>query len=160
MAITFSCSCGRDFTANEDLAGRQVRCKSCGAILVVPGPPADAEVVACEMVPAEAGAPDAPPRKRKKKRKKRRRLAPDPEKDPEEYKRWQVERAAWNASLLKGGAFISLGLVIIAGAVYMYVVYKQDFNPAYSFLLGVLGVAAVGKGILGMLTGQFFGEED
>ena len=38
MSITFRCSCGREFTVEDQLAGRRARCKQCGQVQRIPGP--------------------------------------------------------------------------------------------------------------------------
>jgi regulation of enolase protein 1 (concanavalin A-like superfamily) len=36
MAIVFSCDCGKQFRAQEKHAGRQMRCRRCGAVVTIP----------------------------------------------------------------------------------------------------------------------------
>jgi MoxR-like ATPase len=58
MAIEFGCDkCGRRLRADENLAGRQVRCQQCGQVLQVPVP----AVVAAEPVPYPFETPAPPP---------------------------------------------------------------------------------------------------
>jgi hypothetical protein len=48
MPITFSCSCGKNYTVDDALAGKRVRCRQCESSLLVPDveePFADFEVV-------------------------------------------------------------------------------------------------------------------
>ncbi len=37
MSIKFSCKCGQPITTFDEHAGRRVRCKGCGAVMMVPG---------------------------------------------------------------------------------------------------------------------------
>src|SRR5262245_9080026 len=45
MPIPVSCACGRALRLKDDLAGRKVRCPTCGAVLTVPEPETELEVV-------------------------------------------------------------------------------------------------------------------
>src|SRR5688572_18096617 len=49
MSIEFACACGKRLLARDDLAGRQGRCKACGAVYTIPHP-AQEEVIAVELV--------------------------------------------------------------------------------------------------------------
>jgi RsiW-degrading membrane proteinase PrsW (M82 family) len=40
MAIKFSCACGKEFQAKDELAGRRAKCPACGNILTIPRPAA------------------------------------------------------------------------------------------------------------------------
>lgn len=42
MSIAVTCTCGRSYTLKDDLAGRDLTCPSCGAVVRVPAPPAAA----------------------------------------------------------------------------------------------------------------------
>jgi hypothetical protein len=42
MPILLTCACGRTLRAQDDMAGRKVKCPQCGSILPVPKPEADA----------------------------------------------------------------------------------------------------------------------
>jgi ubiquitin-protein ligase/ribosomal protein S27E len=59
--ITFTCSgCGRPFTVRDQDAGRQARCKTCGAVLTVPEP-ATATVAGGPSTPSGPDPADTPP---------------------------------------------------------------------------------------------------
>jgi hypothetical protein len=53
MPITFSCSCGRSFTVNDSLAGKQARCPGCRCVLDVPDAPAVEEDMVLEVIEDE-----------------------------------------------------------------------------------------------------------
>ncbi len=38
MPITFACSCGKKYTAPDEAAGKQTKCKACGAVVRIPAP--------------------------------------------------------------------------------------------------------------------------
>ena len=67
--ITFSCtSCGKTFDIDDDLAGRQGRCKQCGAVIRIPSPEPVLALLPRLLIPAPAAAIQ---RKRKRKQKAR-----------------------------------------------------------------------------------------
>ncbi len=39
VLITFECSCGREFKAREEYAGKRAKCPDCGSIVAIPQPP-------------------------------------------------------------------------------------------------------------------------
>jgi hypothetical protein len=59
MAIVFSCVCGKHFRAQEKHAGKQMRCKNCGATVAIPEPTTAAEIE--DVTEVEAPAPAARP---------------------------------------------------------------------------------------------------
>ena len=179
MSISFHCDCGKAFRVPDNYAGRRTKCPTCQAALTVPTPAAadgadDFEVLDDEPEPASAPQPPArtaaarpqapapePPKKKKKKRKK--------QEDREETAEERLERVraaeAKAARIFRGIAFIVLGAAILVGVVIMFTVYgtaMKDLGAKANIgaiLLGVIGVAAIGKGLIGMFFGQFFGEE-
>src|SRR4051794_10912766 len=61
MAMTLTCLCGKKLQIRDELAGRQGACPSCGRVLDIPPPGADAmeiDYVAVESVPE--AVPDLP----------------------------------------------------------------------------------------------------
>jgi hypothetical protein len=171
MSIAFTCTCGKPFNVADQLAGRTLKCPACHKPVAVPDPAAtDFETVEdepvtvdCEVV-AEGGSPGSDPTRPKKRKKKKGpksdRATPDPELEPEEYQRWLRETSRRQTALFRGSAFLGLGLIIVGGAVYIWVRHRQDMNPLHILLIGLVGVLAVGKGAFGLLTGQFVGEDD
>jgi hypothetical protein len=159
MVITLPCACGKSLKVNADLAGRRVKCPACGGVVAVPPPGDDAGL------DLEADEPDytAPkmPRERKKKKKKKKKLDPvaERERQREAYERSQM-RAYWRRRLLRGLAFIVLGLIVAAGAIYLLARHSEDVNPVYSAVFLAMGVIAVAKGGIGIVAGQFFGEDE
>src|SRR5580704_8997042 len=53
MSISLSCTCGKVLKAKDEMAGKRAKCPACGAVLRVPGAPA-------EDKPGYAVAPAAP----------------------------------------------------------------------------------------------------
>lgn len=62
MPITFDCPCGKSLRANDENAGRRVKCPACGAVVIVPKPPVEEEEPQFEVVEDE---PEDLPRPRK-----------------------------------------------------------------------------------------------
>jgi hypothetical protein len=71
--------------------------------------------------------------------------------------------------VLRGSAFIVLGTIILAGTAIMYFGYRQDVKWLQEsggravlglLFLSVVGLAAIGKGVIGLVFGQFLGEDD
>lgn len=60
MAISFSCSCGREYNVGDSAAGKKTKCKDCGEVITVPSPPPKAPTPKKSREPAVA-------RKKKKK---------------------------------------------------------------------------------------------
>lgn len=62
-------------------------------------------------------------------------------------------------------AFIVLGAAILVGVVVMFTVYGTAMKELGAkatigvILMGVIGVAAIGRGLIGIFLGQFLGEE-
>ena len=75
-----------------------------------------------------------------------------------EFDEW-VQKNYWRKRVFRGSAFITLGLIIIGGATYLLVRHAEDVKPYQSILLLLIGVGAVGKGLLGLFFGQFFEDE-
>jgi preprotein translocase subunit Sss1 len=92
--ISFACEgCGRAFQADDSLAGRKSRCKSCGASTRIPPPE---PVLATLLGPRQVSEPEAAP---KRKRKKKAR------------KPGTIDRDAW-VSLGVGAALAVIALVV------------------------------------------------
>jgi len=57
MAIPVSCQCGKNYQAKEELAGRQLKCSTCGQVLAVPQPTVpDAELDLGDLSGFDLGA--------------------------------------------------------------------------------------------------------
>lgn len=166
MSITFHCACGKALSVPDEHAGKRKRCPACRTEVTVPAADGgdDFEVLADEPepTPAAAAKPADPPKKAKKKRKKK-------SEDVEETAQERLERVrAAEARVLakiRAIAFIVFGAAIVIGVVIMFTVYRdamKELGPRTSFgaiLIGVMGVAAIGKGLIGLVFGQFLGEE-
>lgn len=61
MPLTFTCSCGKKYSAPDEAAGKTTKCKACGASVKIPGP-ATARVAAAPK-PATGRAPAVPAKK-------------------------------------------------------------------------------------------------
>jgi hypothetical protein len=113
-------------------------------------------------------APPAPAEKPKKKKKKKAKPAAGEEGDGDWYERMR-ENEAWMRRVLRGSAFIVLGLLILAGVAIVYFGYREDVKWLQEqggrgilglIILTVFGVAAVVKGVIGLAFGQFLGDDD
>jgi hypothetical protein len=152
---------------NDGLAGKRVKCPGCGGVLAVPEAPAELEPVLeplddDEPDPAGGSAepgPRAPAKKKKKKKGKKRAKAKSREEVDEEFDRW-VHRSYWRKRIIRGSAFVGLGLIVIGGATYLLVLHPQDVQPWHSVLLLLVGIAGVIKGLIGLFFGRFFGEDE
>jgi hypothetical protein len=167
MPITLPCTCGKNLQVKEDLAGKRIKCPGCGGVLAVPAAAAEPEPIDLEPLdddaPDPAGAaaeagPRAPVKKKKKKKKKQSRAKTREEVD-EEFDQW-VQRSYWRKRMFRGGAFITLGLIIVMGALYLLIFAAQDVKPYQSVLLLLIGIGGIVKGLFGLFFGQFFGEDE
>jgi hypothetical protein len=190
MAISLDCACGKVIKASDSLAGKRMPCPACGATRVVPAalppPPAtssaagdDFEVLdddtplpeksvraPVKAVVVEEAAEENPPESAKKrKKKKKRRAGTDEETNAELYERLRANDARLKR-IARGSAFLVLGLAIVVGVVIAFTVYPQELKEVGArtiggmIIFGLVGLAAIGKGIIGLLFGQFFGEDD
>jgi hypothetical protein len=136
MPISVTCACGQEYRLVDSLAGRKIRCKSCSAIIAVPGsnplqasssPPRTAAPTGQE--PPAPVAPEAPPerakRRKKKIRKKRSSYDAYAESDSLEDRlrdRSGSERkAAWTRSI----KYFLFGLLLIGVAVFLFVLFTN-----------------------------------
>ena len=60
MPITFNCACGKTLRVPDASAGRRAKCPSCGAVVSVPHPEPDFEVVEDAPKPAPEPEPVKP----------------------------------------------------------------------------------------------------
>jgi hypothetical protein len=109
--------------------------------------------------------PAAPAKPKKKKRKK---SAAPQEGDDDWYERMRDNEAKMRR-ILRGSAFLVLGLIILAGVSILWFGYREDVKWLQEsggravvglLLLTVIGLAAVAKGAIGLAFGQFLGEDD
>jgi hypothetical protein len=118
----------------------------------------------------EPQAPPAAPAEKPKKRKKKKKVktASGEDGDDDWYERMR-ENEAWMRRVLRGSAFIVLGVLILAGVAIIYFGYREDVKWLQEtggkgilglILLTVFGLAAVVKGVIGLFFGQFLGEDD
>lgn len=187
MPITFNCDCGKAFSVKDEYAGRRTSCPACGAALTVPAPAAgelsDVEVVnddppvakpaparvkavaAAKAEPEPEAEKTAPAPAKKKKKKKKKRVADDEESDRDTVDR-VIAAERRMKRIVRGVAFIVFGLAIIVGVIIVFTVYREDikFSGARAVggmvIFGLMGIAAVGKGVIGLCFGQFLGDDD
>jgi hypothetical protein len=162
-----------------------VRC-ACGASLVVPAaePEGDVELlddepevvvgvvkpagtapekaaVAAKPAAAVVGQPQPTAPKKRKKKKKRPPGEPVDEVERVKAVEARVQRTV-TATL-----YIVLGVVIVGGAAYMWFAQRENVleaagaqGPIGLVVLAVFGLAAVGKGIFGLVFGRFLESDD
>ena len=125
-----------------------------------------AAVVAEEEKPAASGI-IGQPKKPKKKRKKRSR--PDDDEDDKGYVDRMIANEEWMKRVIRASAYIVLGLVILVGVSILYFGYREDVQWLQEeggraklglIVLAVFGLAAIGKGVIGLVFGQFLGDDD
>ncbi len=168
MPIALACPCGKNLNVKEELSGKRVKCPGCGGVLAVPAAPAEPEPVLeplDEDDEEDAGGPAepdprAPVRKKKKKKGKKKAKGKTREEVDAEYDQW-LQRSRWRKRVFRGSAFVGLGVIIIAGAIYLLVMSDPEYiKPYYGVILLLVGLAAVGKGLIGLFLGQFLGEDE
>ncbi len=168
MLVTLLCSCGKALEVDEAVAEQTARCPACGGSMF-PAPlleEADAPIVEAEPQQSRRDAATKPHRKKKKK-KKIREVDPDVPVTEQEKRDAEADRqAARRNAVLRvvlGFAYITLGGIITAAMVYALMQYHQDLLNRIDYALAVLfflgvGLAALGKGLFGLLFGHFVGE--
>jgi hypothetical protein len=69
--------------------------------------------------------------------------------------------------ILRGSAYIVAGLAILVGIGIIYFVHWENVEWVADartkiglIVFGLLGVAAIGKGVIGLAFGQFLGDDD
>jgi hypothetical protein len=172
MAISLSCTCGKTLQVKDELAGRRIKCPACAIVLSVPAPEPeiledleDAEVHVPpkkkKRAEAEDDADDRPKKKKKKKKNgKMEGITPltKKEKREQEFER-EREKAEKIKRFASGSAYLGLGLIIVIGTVYAIFTYGMALweSPMYGLIILVslvIGLGAVGKGILALAFGQ------
>ncbi len=120
------------------------------------------KAVASEEPEPPAPPQDAPPAKSKKKKKKKKANNAE---EGDWYEQMR-EREARVKRAVRGTAFIVLGALIVIGVAIAFLGYREELKElggrtmAGLLVLGGVGVAAVGKGVIGLVFGQFLGEDD
>jgi hypothetical protein len=164
MPITISCTCGNTLEVQNTLAGQRLSCPVCGGAVTASA----ADVVDADMPiidePEEVRKDLAPTKPKKTKKKKKNDSIPltklekrKQEEDREEARKAIAQRIA------RGFAYLIMGLIITAGAVYGIIVYggtlleRLDYGALVLAIL-VIGLAATGKGLWGLVFGQFVGD--
>jgi hypothetical protein len=177
MPITLSCACGKSLRVPDKHAGKRVKCPACGAIVAAePEVFDDFEVVEETAGPTAAPArprvkavaeeePAAPPPPPKAKKKKKKKKTSDAEEGDDWYEQMRANEA-WTKRVTRGSAFIVLGLLIVAGVAIAFFRYSEELKEVGGktvvgmIVFGVVGLAAIGKGVIGLVFGQFLGEDD
>jgi hypothetical protein len=119
-------------------------------------------VVAEEETPAASGI-IGQPKKTKKKRKKKSR--PAGEDDGSDVDR-MIANEEWMKRVIRGSAYIVVGVLILIGFGIIYTQYWEAIQEEggqvvfgmYAF--AVMGLLAIGKGVIGLVFGQFLGDDD
>jgi hypothetical protein len=129
-----------------------------------PAPSRIKAAVAEEEKPAAPGITGQP--KKPKKRKKKSRPAGE---DDDGYVDRMIANEQWVKRVIRASAYIVLGVVILAGVAILYFGYREDVTWLQEeggnaklglIVLAVFGVAAIGKGVVGLVLGQFLGDDD
>jgi hypothetical protein len=168
MPIPVACGCGQSSRVKDEFAGRKIRCRSCGAVLVVPRPePAgDVEDEASDLLLADSpSSRPMPPRAVEAVTPRREAALPPPARQPprpvppvnppEKASRPRVKAARGRKS--EGSGFsiavhpaIIAGLLMMAGAaVWFFLGLAAGIIYFYPPVLFVLGVGAVIRGFTG-----------
>jgi hypothetical protein len=158
-----------DFEVIEDTIPANKPAPPKPAAKPVPAPAAPAPSRLKAAVIAEEEKPAAPgiigqSKKPKKKRKKKARLAGDD--DDGNYIDRMRENEAWIKRVIRGSAFIVTGVAILIGCGIMYTQFWEEIKEeGGQVVLGVIvfalmGVAAIGKGVIGLVFGQFLGDDE
>ncbi|MCI0380941.1 MAG: hypothetical protein L0215_25435 [Gemmataceae bacterium] len=174
MPISLRCSCGKMLTLRDELAGRRIKCPACGGVLAVPASEPE------EVEPSSPEEPEADesddvedrPKKKSQKSKTKGRLALTKEelavikkeKKEKAFKR-EKERREMIRRLFAGLAYFVLGLVATIGSIYALITFWQAMlvQPEYGvgIVFGlVVGLAAVVKGVLGLMSVRFSRQEE
>ena len=132
---------------------------------VAPAAPArprlKAAVVADDPPPP---APADPPAKPKKKKKKKRAAAVTEEE--EDWYESVRENEARIRRIVRGTAFLVLGVLIVIGVAVAFLIYGEEVKSTGGktvvglIVFGIMGVAAIIKGLFGLVFGQFLFEDD
>ena len=68
--------------------------------------------------------------------------------------------------MVRGSAFIILGTLIVIGVAIAFLSYSDEIKSTGQrsvvglIIMGVMGVGAIGKGVFGLVFGQFLGDDD
>jgi hypothetical protein len=101
--------------------------------------------------------------KKAKKRKKKPRSAGD---DDDGCLDRMRENEAWLKRVVRGSAYIFVGVAILIGVGIIYSQYWEDVKEEGGkvvlglILFGLMGLGAIGKGVIGLAFGQFLGDDD
>jgi hypothetical protein len=120
-----------------------------------------------EEKPAAAPPPATPGVVGKPKKKKKKKAgAAAGEEDDDWYERMRESEAKMRR-ILRGSAFVVAGVLVLVGAAVLYFGYGDDLEWAggvkvklFLIIMVIAGLAAVGKGAIGLATGQFLGDDD
>jgi hypothetical protein len=170
MAISFECSCGKQFTVKEEFAGKRTKCPACGAALTVPASSSSAEDEAFRLLQAsdesdvsdepsrpsrpdrggevQPGRPEPPPSSPTPLTPPRSAPKPPPVKRGPSYQpREEADPGGFRISLSPA---VAGGLASMAiAAMWFGLGLTADRIYIYPPILFVLGLVAVVKGVLG-----------
>lgn len=160
MPIAFSCqSCGRDLRIKDELAGRQIYCPDCKAVLTVPGSTED-DIPEAELAPAASETDDRfsergddrPPRIPRPPRDLDEDEWDDDDRPRKKKRRRSVEPSGGSSN---GISTIIGGVVIMLIAVIWLVVgLAFDRFFCYPPILFIIGLVAFFRGIYSAATGR------
>lgn len=114
---------------------------------------------------APAPEPENPSAKPATKKKKKKKKKAEAEAEEDEYEQ-ALEQQKRLTRVVRGVSYLVVGILMVVGVAYIYFRHWEDVKyTGGKAILGVvcfaiLGVAAIGKGAIGLTFGQFLGDDD
>ena len=119
------------------------------------------------LVADKAPQPPPPSAALPKPRKKKKRTKAAPQEEEDDWYQNLRDREERLKRIVRGWAYIVVGVLICIGVGVIFSVYWEDVqwlkNPRAKLgiiTFGIFGIAAIGKGTIGLLFGEFIGDED
>jgi hypothetical protein len=162
MPVSITCSCGRPLVVKDELAGRQIRCPTCEAVLTVPGPHDDVPTALPADEPPHSAirteAPAGPSRRPPLLRDESPRAGPPPRRpalrdhDDDLQKGRRRSRAGYHGNFWGGrtGSIVG-GLLMMLIAVVWFLAGLLLGNTFFYYppIMFVLGFVALIRGLAG-----------
>ena len=160
MPISLSCGCGRALRLRDEYAGKRIRCPECQTVLAVP----DSDVETSGFIvdespqasssistrPPEPPARQRPPRDDDDDRPRRKRKRSDTDPMLKDYYRHVGNPRRRSGSGIAISRSIIAGVLMMVIAVVWFVVgLFAGWIFFYPPILFILGLVAVGKGLMG-----------